>query len=70
MIKNKFLNSLSGRYGFESLYYHADHVRDTNDGLKAGVDLPWYWRLSRFTSNAADRMHWLVKTLVTTYLTE
>lgn len=58
-MSNKFLDSISGRYGFDSLYYHGDHVRDTDDGLKAGVDLPWYWRISLFTSNTADKLHWL-----------
>lgn len=63
MMSNKFIDAISGRHGFESLYYHRDHVRDTEDGLKAGVDLPWYWKISRFTSNSADRIHWFIKTL-------
>jgi hypothetical protein len=63
MKANKFLQSISGRYGFDTLYYHSDHVKETPDGLKAGVDLPWYWRLSRFTDNTANKLHWLRHTL-------
>lgn len=62
--KNKFLESINGRWGFESLYYHSDHVKEGEDGfLNAGINLPWYWRISRFASNSWDKFYWLKKIL-------
>lgn len=62
--RNKFLESVSSRYGFESLYYHQDHVRDDGFGdLRAGADLPWYAGLSRFVSVSCDKVYWMGKIL-------
>lgn len=63
-MKNKFLESISSRWGFNSLYYHPDHMCDDGYGdLQPGVNLPWYQGISRFVSNLYDKFYLLGKIL-------
>ena len=37
-----FWSALIERYGADGLYFHPSHISDSDDGLDAGVELPWW----------------------------